>query len=288
MQDNLIDGNPTGSQPSDSSPLANTANGEQITNTGAQTPPEIDEYLEAPKSYKKEYAEPFKTIPYEVRKYIHQREQEMEDGRNKYQERLDSYKWLDDAFAQNQTRLLQSGISNPQQWFGQMALLEKGLSLKPKETIEILAQEFGVPLADTQGTSSPDNALINRIAQLERNLTNLGNAFADQSVGSFAKATDNAGNLIHPHFEAAKNVMLQLLNSGMARTTDEAYDKAIWMIPEIKDKLIAEQTKANLEKQANEAKKAKEAGFDPKGKVNPEERELTTREFLEKQFANLE
>ena len=219
MQDNLIDGNPTGSQPLDSSPLTNTAdNGEQITTTGETTPPEIDEYLEAPKSYKKEYAEPFKSIPYEVRKYIHQREQEMEEGRNKYQERIDGYKWLDDAWLQNQSRLLQSGISSPQQWFGQMSVLDQGLSLKPKETIKILAQEFGIPLAEGENASSPDNALMNRLEQLERNLTNLGNAFANQSVGTFAKATDNAGNLIHPHFDAVKNVMLQLLQSGAGQS----------------------------------------------------------------------
>ena len=280
MTENLIDGNSPLSQTE-----VDTTTTTPETQLAANPESNIDEYLDAPKSYKKEYNDSFKSIPFELRKYIHQRENEMEEGKRKYQEKLDGYKWLDDAYAANQARLSQSGVSSPRQWFDQMSILEQGLSLKPKETLKILASEFGIPLADN-ATTSPDNALDNRLKQMENSLNTLQQAFAFKTINSFAQATDNAGNLIHPHFEAVKNVMGSLLSSGIAKDEQDAYDKAVWLVPDVKKLMLSAEAENSLKNKAAEAQKAKEAGFDPKGKPNTsEERELSTREFLEREFA---
>jgi hypothetical protein len=60
----------------------------------------------------------------------------------------------------------------------------------------------------------------------------------------------------HPHFGAVRNTMANLMQSGEARDLQEAYDKAIWIVPEVRTKMISE-TEAKRQQEA--VKKATEA-----------------------------
>lgn len=139
----------------------------------------VDAYLEAPRSYKKEYAEVFRTLPPDLRKYLHERESETERGFSKINNELNSRRWIDDVFNRRVQRLERLGIRHPQEWVEAMAYIDDALEKDPKGTLRFLADVYGIdprvalnasvhgyPLVD----SSNFDRIIDRIQQLEDKL----------------------------------------------------------------------------------------------------------------------
>jgi hypothetical protein len=263
-----------GNQPSD--------NGEQTSNSGAPA----DEYLTAPTSYAKEYAETFKTLPPEMRKYLHQREKETSQGISHYKAQQ---RWIDDAYNSRKEVLSRSGYNNPQAWIGDLAKLYDMLNSDPATIIKSLAKSYNVNFnADPQIENSADDPVSQKLALMEERTNTLAQYLANQqqnaamqAIQDFVNEKDDQGNSVHPHFEAVKGIMGQLLNSGAAKGVNDAYDQAIWLNPEVRTKLI----EAEVKNKAIEADKAAAAGFDPKSKTTPDYKGLTTREILEREFA---
>lgn len=250
----------------------------------------VDEYLDAPKSYKKEYAEQFKTLSPEWRKYLTEREKEVERGFSDFGNRLNSYKWLDNVLSPRQERLAKAGFSRPQEWIESLAKIDDAFAQDPQGTIRILADAYGVGL-ETNNNTEQNNPLLQKISRLEQNFTSLNNliasqrqAEANQTISDFVDAKDENGNPKHPHFDDVKMVMGQLLNSRLAKNIEDAYDKAVWLVPQVQEKMISARQNAALKDKVAEAAKAKEAGFDPKGKAAATKPELSTRDLLEQQF----
>lgn len=257
-------------------------NGEQINENGST----VDEYLTAPASYAKEYAETFKTLPPEMRKYLHQREKETEQGFSKYKSQQ---KWIDDAYNSRKESLSRSGYNNPQAWIGDLAKFYDMLNNDPTTIIKSLAKSYNVNFdADPQTENSASDPVSQKLALMEERTNTLAQYLANQqqnaamqAIQDFVNEKDDQGNSVHPHFEAVKGIMGQLLNSGSAKNVKEAYDQAIWLNPEVRTKLIETEVK----NKTIEADKAAAAGFDPKSKAVPDYSGLSTREILEREFA---
>lgn len=81
----------------------------------------------------------------------------------------------------------------------------------------------------------------------------------DQDIGSFAADK--------PHFEAVRNEMADLLESGKAKTLQEAYDGAVWMNAGVRKSLIdAEREQARRDAEAKaQTLRAKTAAVSVKG-----------------------
>lgn len=252
----------------------------------------VDEYLDAPKSYKKEYVEQFKTLTPEWRKYLTEREKEIERGFSDFGNKLNGYKWLDGVLSPRQERLAKAGFAKPQDWIETLAKVDDALAQDPQGTLKMLAEAYGVRLTDENNNIEQNNPLLQKISRLEQNFSSLNGlissqrqAEASQTISNFIEAKDENGNPKHPHFDAVKSVMGQLLNSRMAKDIDDAYAKAVWMVPEVQEKMISSRQDEVLKKKVEEAAKAKEAGFDPKGKAAALKPELSTHDLLEQQFS---
>lgn len=279
---------PAAAPETEQSPAENGVDGgEQISQ------PPVDEYLDAPKSYKKEYAETFKTLSPEWRKYLHERESDVEKGFSRLNNQLGSYKFLNDAFTQRQQRLSGYGINKQQDWIEQLIKVEDALENDPAATIKALAEAYGT---DTAGTAPADNPqYLGKIKQLEQNISSLQQYVnqsqqqqAQKAFESFIGAKDENGASRHPYFEEVREGMSALLSQGGAKDLEEAYEKAVWLNPEVREKVIAQRAQAELQSKAAEAQKAKAAAFSPKGKAVPEQGNLSLREELEKGFEALE
>lgn len=70
-----------------------------------------------------------------------------------------------------------------------------------------------------------------------------------------------------PHFDAVRNDMADLLEAGKAKTLEEAYEKAVWLNPDIRQTLIENERAEALKKiEADQrAQKAKAAAVSVKG-----------------------
>lgn len=250
----------------------------------------VDAYFDAPKSYKKEYAEQFKSLPPEMRKYLHEREKEVERGFSEYGNKLNGYKWLDGVYQPRQERLNKLGISQPKDWIDYLAKVDDALATDPQGTLRTLAEAYGVNLSG-ENNEDTNNPLLQKISKLEANFNSLSGFIANQrqseaqsAVESFINAKDESGNPKHPHFDAVKTMMGQLLTSKVATSIEDAYQKAVWLVPDIQQKMLSSQAEASLKAKAEEAAKAKAAGFDPKGKAAGIKPEMTLEEELEQKF----
>ncbi|MBQ8630559.1 MAG: hypothetical protein IJ479_02445 [Alphaproteobacteria bacterium] len=246
-----------------------------------------DPYLNAPASYKKEYGETFKTLPPELRKYLHERESETERGFSKLNNQLSGYKWLDDALANRKERL---GDVSARSYFEQLASIDDCLATDPAGTLQALAEYYSVNLnRNSESASQPWQGEIGQLRQslnsVQQFIKQQQEAQAAQMVSQFASAKDAKGEAKHPHFEQVRETMHRLLASGAAEDMEDAYEKAIWLTPDIRDKQLAAKAEAELKAKAAEAEKAKVASFSPKGKAPGEKAEnLSTREILEKEM----
>lgn len=209
--------------------------------------------------------------------------------------------WIDDVFTQEQERLKKDGICDAQTWVKAMASVDKALTDYPKETITLLARLYGITFEtqDKKENYFPTlvpQVIMKRLTDLEQNQKNLWQALKEQSdqtkqltISSFASAKDDKGNLLHPHFLIVKDEMLALLKSGVVFDYESAYEKALWINPQTRSFLLEKKEAENLQSLADEADKAKSAGFSPKGNLEKEDlSQLSTREILERTFKRLE
>lgn len=144
--------------------------------------PDTD-YLTAPRSYKKEYAETFKTLPPAMRKYLHERESETEKGFSRINNELNNRRWIDDAFASRSSRLEKLGINKAQDWVETMARIDDALAADPNQTLHELAQIYGVKdsASAAQNYGQELTSLQQGLAELNRNFSQFAQEYKAKS-----------------------------------------------------------------------------------------------------------
>lgn len=262
--------------------------GEQANN---QPPAEADEWLTAPASYTNEMKELFPTLPLNVRKYLTERESQMEKGMSSKNNQLQSYKWVDNIFSPQDMQSL--GYNNAQECAASLMAVVHGLNSNPAETLAYLNEIYGRPA--TNNNNDPSQVFQSRMMSMQRQLDEQ-NAYlrsmqynaANEQIRQFVSAKDDKGNSKHPYFEQAKPTMINLIKSGLSQTLEDAYNQAIWMSPEIRDKVIAAQNKQVLASKVSEAEKAKTASFNPTSKEQGEfSQNETAEETVRRMFKQM-
>ena len=203
--------------------------------------------------------------------------------------------WVDEMFSQEQDRLAKQGISSAKTWIETMAAIDKALADHPAETFGFLAQRYGITLPQ-RNSSEIKPEIIQCLKNLEQNQMHLWQALQEQSaqttqltISNFASAKDDEGKLLHPQFPIVKDEMMALLSNGVASDFESAYEKALWINPQIRSELLQKQEAENLQFLAEEADRAKAAGFSPEGSQEKEDiSQMTTRELLEHNYKKLE
>lgn len=257
----------------------------------SQEPAVIDEWMDAPKSYTKEYQDTFKTLSPDWRKYLIEREKQVERGFSEKNNRIESYKWADNAFNSRQERMAKLGFQKAQDYIEHMTAIDDALELNPAETIKALANAYGVNFGETTNSNTE---VQRQIATMQQEMQSYRDFMASQQqqavnneFNAFINAKDEAGNPKHPHFEDVRADMLEIIKQGGAKNLEEAYARAIWVNEGVRAKLIEESIQKQLNSKVEAAKVAKDAGFSPKSKAQEEVREKSLREELEEQFKEI-
>jgi hypothetical protein len=240
-----------------------------------------DETLQAPRAYQKEFAETFKNLPEDWRRYLKVREQEIEKGFGALHDHLGAYRWFDDIYAAKSSELQQYGIHSAQEWLRAMARIEDMLSTVPNEAMRFLAEVYHTdfcPKAQSVGMSQGKGASLNDA---------LASKVVSEEVRQFGEALDEKGNRQHPFFGEVIKEMSVLLAKGVVDNLLDAYEAAVWFNNQTRAKLLEQRTQEALEAKCKDAEKAKEAAFSPKGKAQPLPKNLSLREELEMRFAAL-
>lgn len=134
-----------------------------------------------------------------------------------------------------------------------------------------LAQEYGVDLGQVQN-APPIDPNVQYLQQQTQLMQQQLQQFHQQQemreqAGYQSEIQKFASDPAHPHFEAVKEDMALLLQTGKAQDLKDAYDTAVWMRADIRQSLV-EQQRAEAQRAATEqaqSQRAKSAAVSVKG-----------------------
>lgn len=110
------------------------------------------------------------------------------------------------------------------------------------------------------------------ISNTEQQRMQATRAAASRELDEFQAATDENGNPLHEFLDELRPDMAQLLGNGLAQDLKEAYDKAMWMRPDIRQKVTESmqlKQRRELERQIREeGAKAKAASVSVVGSTS--------------------
>lgn len=267
------------------------------TAIGSQPP--ADEWLNAPKSFKAEYAEQFKTLPPEWRKYLIEREGETEKGFSHINNELNQRKWIDEILTDERKAAFKEKNVSPADYFKGLVNLADILDSDPHNGIKYIAQRLGIDLSGKEVSNEQVPAFMSELETIKKEMAGfkqyMEQAHKERALAdlkAFTGAKDEQGNLVNKYFEneTIKSEMARLMRAGLASNLKEAYERALWQSPEIREQLIREKIEKEMMQKTADAQKAKTAAFSPKGKqaAFASDKPKTTRELLEEKFEALE
>lgn len=194
----------------------------------------------APASWKKDYHEVWQTADPKMQEYAYQREEQMRKGVEPLISKAQFADQINEIVNPYMSTIQGLGLDAPK---AVKALLESDYALRnsdPQQRLQLfskLAAQYGVNL----GEVAPSQGVDPTIYALQNELNNVrGEVFGwkqqqeqaqnQQLLGEIEKFSTKA-----EHFEQARPVMIQLLQSGVAGTLEEAYEKAVRLDPELFD-----------------------------------------------------
>lgn len=256
-----------------------------ISEDNQEATAEPTEVINAPNSYKQEYKDSFNQLPTEWQKYLSSREKEVEQGLSRAR---NQYSWVDKVYNDRKDALAAQGYNSAQDYINDLVLISDALNKDPTATIDLLKQNYGVNATGSQ----QDNALQRQLTALQEKVLQQQNFLQQQEaqrvkseLDAFVNAKDESGNLKHAYFDDVKEEMRKLFAAGLANTFDEAYNRAIWAVDSVREKMIAERAKNDMAQKQATAQKAKTAAFEPISKTEGTPKKRSLREEIEHNMA---
>lgn len=210
--------------------------------------------------------------------YNVQRENEFKKGVSAYKAEADNARALTEAISPFVPELQKNGI-HPAAWINNLGRAHMILSQAPlNQKIELfnkLAQDYGIDLNSsnrgentTQYQDPQAYALQQQIQQLQQQVQQVGSWKEQQEQGvlmnEIQRFSSDADK--HPHFEAVREQMAQLLENGLANDLETAYAKAVRLNDDVwqteQNRLLQNATKQAT--QAQRVAKAKAAAVSTK------------------------
>lgn len=235
-----------------------------VADQTAETPQEqATPAIDAPVSWSAEQKAKWATLPPDTRAYIAQRDKESHEAISRAGQQIKAFEPIGKVIEQFSHVFQKNGLQ-PHDGIARMMAVNEMLEANPKAAIAEIAKAYGVNLqGEAAQDATPENQRIAdleaRLAKTESHLTAQqrerlsaeNNALA-REIADFAKDK--------PHFESVRKVMAGLMNSGAAETMQDAYDKAIYADPTIRQSLQVDAQKAAEDKRkADEAERVKKA-----------------------------
>ena len=152
---------------------------------------------------------------------------------------------------------------------------QRALDENPVEALRHLARSYGVDpatLAPANGAQATQQSADPVIGQLQQEVATLRGYLTQQQraqhdavmmeqqriITDFAETKAADGAAAYPYFEQVRVTMGNLLQAGEAKSLKDAYDMAVWARPDLRERILANQRKADDAKREAEARKAAE------------------------------
>lgn len=201
------------------------------------------------------------------------RESDFHKGVSEFKTHSERAKAYDQAIAPYQQHLQRLGVDAPT---AINALMRADVTLRTSDPatkaqyFAQLAREYGIDLAQVQNPQPVDpqtQFLTQQLNELRQQQQLWQNQVQQQEQMRVQQELQSFATADKKHFDAVRNDMADLLETGKAKNLQEAYDMAVWMRPDVRQTLI-EQQLADAQRKALEqaqAQRAKTAAVGVKG-----------------------
>ena len=230
-----------------------------------------DPYVKPPKSWKPDFKDKYSGLDPEVRRYLHQREEEQNRGVEPLKLKASRAEAMEAALEPVRQDLESRGISSDaflRDIIGTATRLQKGSQQEKLQTLMNIAQSYGISLTGQQG--DPSSQILQRIQAIESGLTTQQQQReamewqeAEKQIQAFSSQEEK-----YPHFETVRETMGRLIQAGAASDMESAYTKAVRLHDDIFEKDQQKKIDAEISRKKSEAdaaaKAAKAAAVSPK------------------------
>lgn len=221
-----------------------------------------------PASWKKDYHEPWNTVDDKIKEYVWQREEQMRKGVEPLLTKAQFADQMEEVLSPYRDTIRGLGIKESE---AVKALMQADHTLRfgsPEQKQQMfmqLAQQYGVNVANQAVSNSQAPAIDPTIYALQNEVVKVKgqlqswqeqqeqaqNAVLLDEIGAFSQKAE--------HFEAARPMMISLLQSGAAQNLEEAYDMAVWGNPELRQAMLEAQQAQNMAAVSAEKNRAAKA-----------------------------
>lgn len=201
------------------------------------------------------------------------RESDFHKGVEQFKSHSERAKAYDAAIAPYQQHLQRLGVDAPT---AINALMRADVTLRTSDPatkaqyFAQLAKEYGIDLGQVRQPQQMDpqtQFLMNQLNELRQSQQVWQNQVQQQEQMRAQQELQAFSSADKPHFDAVRNDMADLLETGKAKDLQEAYEMAVWMRPDVRKSLIDQQL-ADAQRKTLEqaqAQRAKTAAVGVKG-----------------------
>lgn len=222
--------------------------------------------ITAPNSWSAEMKAKWGSLPPEAQQYIAQRESEMHAAITQKGEQVKAFEPIRQALDQHREVFAKNGISEAE-GVSRLIAADRFLEQRPLEAIKWLAESYGVDLrqfstGDQQSSDQPQAQTPREVLELRQEINQLKGYLTAQQRQSHEAEQATVAKTVEdfakdkPHFERVRKIMGSLMQAGEASDLDDAYQKAIYAHPEIRQLILEDQRKADEAKRKAEQEKA--------------------------------
>jgi len=228
--------------------------------------------LEPPASWSAAAKARWAALPPDIQQEVLKREGDVAKGFEAKAAESKRYGDLEQVIAPVRAKWAMRGM-NESQALGGLIQTAEFLEQNPVQGIAMLAQHYGVNLGQFAQTpqAQPDpvqdalRPVLSELTTLKQQLAQREQASVEAELKAFQSA--------NPHFDAVREDMGRMIHAGIVNTLQDAYDRAIWARPDIRQRILSDQRAADEAKRAEAAAKvsadAKKAmAVNVKGKVS--------------------
>ena len=223
-----------------------------------------------PASWRKDFHEVWQKADPKMQEYAWQREEQMRAGVEPLLAKAQFADTMQEAIEPYLPTIQGMGLT-PEKAVS--ALMQADYTLRtapPQQKMQLfaqLAQSYGINLGamGANPQAAPQNSVDPLVWQLQNELNNVrGEVMGWKQQQEMQQNQQLLGeinqfSLKADHFEEVRPTMIQLLQSGMAETLEQAYDKAIRLNPDLFEQVSKAQQAEQAAKQAKEYNRAAKA-----------------------------
>lgn len=236
---------------------------EDVVQTAETVVEQAKPAIDAPISWTAEQKAKWATLPPDTQAYIAQRDKESHDAITRAGQQIKAFEPIGKVIEQYGHVFQKNGLQ-PHDGIARMMAVNEMLETDAPAAIREIARVYGVNLSgETEQNAEPASR---EVAELKAELARVKSHLTAQDRQREAAANETLAREIadfakdKPHFESVRKVMAGLMTSGAAETMQEAYDRAIYADPTIRQSLQVEAQKAAEDKRkAEEAERVKAA-----------------------------